>query len=500
MTGWGARLPARARLTIWYVILLLGTQIVLGVLMIWQVSRALYANADELLRTRAAAVEEEVDQEDGRLTFETQRNGNVTVPDAAIILDIVRIWDTTLTPVYQQETMNGLPPADTRDLTNALGGVIGLATIEAPDGTRIRIFTMPVREQGAIVGAVQVGYTLSEVEAILEQLQLLGVFGLLIALAIAVGGGHFLAGQALTPVDSITRTAQRLSASDLSLRLNLQLPNDELGRLARAFDSMIERLEQAFQQQRRFTADASHELRTPLAVVRSQIEAALDHPRDAAYDSMVLQSVRQEVERVERIVESLLFLARADAGQLPEMVPLDLEELIAEATERSAQRFAEQGIQFTVRLDETETVLGAPTLVSLVLSNLLDNAASHTPAGGAVRLALRRAPDGVTVEVSDTGTGISEENVPRIFERFYRPDASRSRMAGGSGLGLAICAWVAQVHEGQLTVQSRLGLGTTFELRLPSASAMASGRPQDRSRLGDSPPASAVSARHRQVG
>lgn len=469
MIGWAARLPARARLTLWYVVLLMGTQLILGSLVLWQVALALYANADELLRARAAAVEEEVNLIDGRLTFESERDGVVRVPDVAIILDSIRIWDATLTPIFQQETMSGLPPVDASSLTSALAGETTFATIVAERGTRIRLFTMPVRERGIIVGAVQVGYTLSEVEAILNQLRLLGFGGLLAALLLAIGGGHFLAGRALTPVDSITRTAQRISASDLSLRLNLHLPDDELGRLALAFDSMIDRLDHAFQQQRRFTADASHELRTPLAVMRSQIEAALDRPRDASYDARVLHSTHQEIERVERLVESLLLLARADARQVPEMVLLDLEELVAEAMERIAPQFADLGIQFTVHIDETVPVIGARPLISLVLSNLLDNASRHTPAGGLVVLALRPAAGGISIEVSDTGSGIPDVHLSRIFERFYRPDSARSRPAGGSGLGLAICDWVAQAHAGRLTVQSQLGRGTTFTLWLPAA-------------------------------
>src|SRR5687768_17064392 len=144
----------------------MSTQLILGTLVLWQVAHALYANADELLRTRAAAVEEEVDLEDGRLTFYQGRNGDLRVPDVAIILDIVRIWDLSLTPIFQQETMAGLPPADLADLQGALADSASLTTIRASDDTDIRLITMPVRERGAVVGVVQVGYTLSEVEAL----------------------------------------------------------------------------------------------------------------------------------------------------------------------------------------------------------------------------------------------------------------------------------------------------------------------------------------------
>jgi signal transduction histidine kinase len=165
------------------------------------------------------------------------------------------------------------------------------------------------------------------------------------------------------------------------------------------------------------------------------------------------------------------------------MLPLDLEELIAETAERSAARLHARGMQLTVRVEEAAPVIGAPALIGLVLSNLLDNALRHTPPGGQIVLSLQAASDGVTIAVSDTGAGIPEEHLTRIFERFYRPDRSRTREAGGSGLGLAICAWVAQVHNGRLTVASQLGRGTTFTLCLPAAPPSMTGTSRHQSRL-----------------
>jgi signal transduction histidine kinase len=243
--------------------------------------------------------------------------------------------------------------------------------------------------------------------------------------------------------------------------------------LATAFDGMIDRLDGAFQRQRRFTADASHELRTPLTIIRSQAEVALARPREPAYYARVLSSIREEAERLGHLVESLLIMARADAGRALTLEPVDLEEIVAEAGARVATRAHERGIRLAVEIESTHPVRGDATWLTQLLSNLLDNALRHTPSGGQVTLSVGPAPDGALLKVADTGEGIAPEHLPHLFERFYRADQARSRSAGGTGLGLAICDWVARMHGGRLEVDSTLGRGTTFSLWLPLAAAPA---------------------------
>jgi heavy metal sensor kinase len=324
---------------------------------------------------------------------------------------------------------------------------------------------------------VEVGRSEADIQALLGRLRLLGAGGSFVALVWAWFGGYFLARRALAPVDQITRAAQKISGEDLSERLNLPLPDDELGRLAAAFDDMIERLDQAFRRQRQFTADASHELRTPLAVIRSQAEVALRQPRDAAYYSRVLGSIGEESERLTRLAENLLALARADDRQPVACEPLDLEELVAEAGARVAPRARDRGIQLTVTIEPIGAVRGDATWLTQLLLNLLDNALRHTRANGRVQLSLGPASSGALLQVSDNGEGIPPEHLPHVFERFYRADRARSRAAGGAGLGLAICAWVARAHDGRLEVASTLDRGTTFSLWLPTAVSSAPGDP-----------------------
>ena len=462
------RLPARLRLTLWYTLLLAGTQLVLGVTGLWLVQRTLYGNADELLRSKAAAVQTEVDWARGRISFDAPGLPEGQMPAVAAGLDVVRIWDRDGRAVFTREGLPGLAPADPAAVQAILDDRHAFETARGPDGTAVRLYLEPVRAGERIVGVAQAGRSLREVEAIVDQLRLIGAFGLAAALALAWAGGYFLAGRALAPVDRITRAAERIGAEDLSRRLALALPDDELGRLARAFDGMIGRLDEAFQRQRRFTADAAHELRTPLAIICAQAEAARGRPREPTYDARVLDGIYQEGQRLRQPVESLLVLARIDAGQPLVLVPLDLEDLVADVTERVAPRAHERGLEIRTLIGETAPVPGDATWLTQLLLNLLDNALRHTPPGGRVTLSLEPAPGGVLLKVADTGEGIAAEHLPRIFERFYRADRARTRTTGGVGLGLAICGWVVRAHHGRLTAESEVSRGTVFSVWLPA--------------------------------
>jgi heavy metal sensor kinase len=474
MSPW-ARLPARIRLTLWYVLLLAATQAALGLAIDWLLEQAIYDSADDLLRTKATAVQTEVDVVRSRVSLDTKGTEAGEMPPIAVGLDLVRLWDRDQRLVYETSLLAGLPTPDAEALARALDDRPEVTTARAADGTPVRLYLEAAYgDRKAAVGVIQVGRSDAEIEALLARMRLLKVGGLAAALLLACGGGYFLAGRALAPVDRITAAAERIGAEDLSRRLALRLPNDELGRLVRAFDGMIDRLDRAFQRQRQFTADASHELRTPLAIIRSEVELARGRARRPAEDARVLESVAREADRLVRLVEDLLTLARADAGQELLLGPLDLEEAIAEAGERIAPLASAREVRLVVTIDEAPPVRGDAVLLGRLLLNLLDNAVRHTPPGGEVRLSLGPAPDGALLRVADTGEGIPAEHLPRIFERFYRADPARGRAAGGSGLGLAICDWIARAHGGQLEVASQPGRGTTFTLRLPAAPPPAS--------------------------
>jgi heavy metal sensor kinase len=465
------RLSARSRLTLWYVALVATTLIGLGSLGLWLVRQELYANADDLLRSKATAVITEIEISDGRLVFDNADDDhNDADEDASLMvgLHVVRIWDLDRQLIFHHPTITDVPELAPRVLDAVFANRVQLERIHA-DGGSYRLFVQPIHHRGEVVGAVAVGRSEAEITALLARLRSLGLAGLAVALVAAGAGGSFLAARALRPVDRITRAAAQIGAADLSLRLDAQGADDELARLTTAFNGMIDRLDRAFQRQQRFTADASHELRTPLAVIRSLAEVALTSPRDEAYDVRVYASICEESERLTHLVESLLTLARADEGHVPLLVGVDVDEVAIDAAARTVERAHRQNVTLSVVPSDGYEVQGDASLLTQLLLNLLDNALRHTPSGGRIELSVQPTDDGVTLAVADTGSGIPAEHLPRLFERFYRVDQARSRSMGGFGLGLAICEWIARVHAGRLTVESQVGTGTTFRFWLPQS-------------------------------
>jgi two-component system, OmpR family, sensor kinase len=303
-----------------------------------------------------------------------------------------------------------------------------------------------------------------------------------IAILLASGGGYFLARKSLAPVVAMSSQAGRIGAANLHERLAVQNEKDELGHLARSFNSLLDRLSESFERQRRFMADASHELRTPVAILRGEAEVALSQQArspDEYRESLGI--LHQEAERLTHIVEDLFTLTRADAGQYP-LAPSDfyLEELLSECV-HSARTLAlakkislnfDGGSEFPIYADES--------LLRRMILNLLDNAIKYTPEGGGVTVACCRMDGEYALSFTDTGTGIPAELQPRIFERFFRVDKARSRSesdGGGAGLGLAISRWIAEAHQGRLELTRSDSAGSIFTAYLP-ASAKISASPR----------------------
>lgn len=466
MIGRWRRLSIRTRLTIWYVALLAGTLIGLITLGIWLLRLELYGTADDLLRTKSAAVVSEVDVSKKGLSFATDGIQGAEPPLVVRGLDLVEVWGLDRRSVYHYGTGAVSAGEGTDALNAALQGEERFETTRSDTGERFRLLAQPVIEKGKLVGAVLVGRSTADVDDLLGRMRELGMLGMLFGLLVAWAGGSFLASRALRPVDDVRRAAEQIGAEDLSLRLPTPASEDELGRLTSAFNRMIERLERSFAQQQRFTADASHELRSPLAAIRSLAEVALSSPRDAVYARRVFASICGESERLTHLVESLLVLARADQGQPLTVRSVEVNDILLDAAERVSAVSREQGVHLSVVTADDEQLVGDSDWLTQLLVNLLHNAIRHTPRGGRVTLSAQRTRDAIVLRVADTGDGIAPEHLPRIFDRFYRADAARSRATGGFGLGLAICQWIVKAHHGELTVTSVVGRGTTFEARL----------------------------------
>jgi two-component system OmpR family sensor kinase len=348
----------------------------------------------------------------------------------------------------------------------------GAFTVDGPRGG-IRVLGRRLHLGGGRYTAV-ITQSLSEVNELLEQAQAAALVSVPVLLLLAIAGGYLLARRGLAPVAAMNEQAQRIDARNLHERLAVADPRDELGQLATTFNALLERVDRAFEQQRRFTADASHELRTPVAIVRGEADVALSSGRRTVEEYReALRIVRDGSERLSRIVNDLFLLARADAGQIPiRAAPLYLDELLAEVA-RSVRSLAQRaGIDIRVTAPEEIAYVGDEELLRRLLLNLLDNAIKYSTRPGVVALTLESAAGWRRVTVTDSGAGIPPEAQPHVFERFYRGDMARSvaesAQGGGAGLGLSIARWIAERHGGGLTLVESSPNGTTFELVLPT--------------------------------
>lgn len=336
------------------------------------------------------------------------------------------------------------------------------------DGTRIRLASR-VHQLGSTPVLIRLGESEEPLLRELRQMLAILLLGLPVALGIAAFGGYALARRALAPVDAMARRAEKITAEHLNERLPIENPRDELGQLARVFNDTLASLEQSFEQLRRFTADASHELRTPLTAIRSVGEVGLRRPGDASYYRDVIGSMLEEANRLTRLVDSLLALSRADAGTIQlnrtELRLLDLARESAELLEVLAD---EKGQSLSVTGDESVRVIADRLILRQALVNLVDNALKYSPVGGAVSVRVRsEARREAIVEIRDNGPGIAPEHQSKIFDRFYRVDKARSRGAGGAGIGLAISRWAVEANGGRIEVESEIGKGALFRVRLP---------------------------------
>jgi heavy metal sensor kinase len=339
------------------------------------------------------------------------------------------------------------------------------ASWTAPDGAAYRV---AVHAEPGLRVAVAVDER--ELRGALSVLALVLALGVPAAALLAVLGGAFLAGRVLAPVGVMAERARRITAESLDARLPVEDPEDELGRLAGVFNGTLARLEGSFERLRRFTADASHELRTPLTALRSVGEVALQEPLEPAAYREVIGSMLEEVERLTGLVEVLLVLARADSGRLPAArQPVDLGLLAAGVAEHLRVLAEEKGQALLVDAAAAPAACD-PALVRQALVAVVDNAITYTPRGGEVRVSARPvASGGAALEVSDTGPGIAPEERERVFERFYRVDAGRSREGGGAGLGLALARAAVEATGGRIELEGAPGGGSLFRLVLPGA-------------------------------
>jgi two-component system OmpR family sensor kinase len=333
--------------------------------------------------------------------------------------------------------------------------------------THLRVLSVPLRSERGPSGVLQVALNLHMVDIIQRSLAwVLLVLAVLVMVAAGLAAWLIL-GQALAPLATVTKTATQITrADDLSRRIPLSAnPRDEVGRLIQAFNQTLERLDMLFNAQRRFLADVSHELRTPLTVIKGNVGLMR---RLGGMDEESLSGIESEVDRLTRLVGDLLLLNQAESGRLPlDLRPVELDSVLVEVMK---QMRLLAGERLTLRLAGIEPlrVTGDRDRLKQVMLNLVGNALQYTPPGGLVSVALRKSGNRVQFTVTDSGAGIPAQDLPHIFERFYRGEKSRKRGQGtGFGLGLSIAYWIVHHHGGTIEVASQEGKGTTFCVWLP---------------------------------
>lgn len=457
----------RAKLTVWYVLLLGAVLVFFSAFLYLTMEKGLKENLDNKLvttgRMLAASLARPFGPGPSLAEVERVMRENFGLRPMG---RFVQILDETGRRASNPRDLD--IPVSLRTLELAARGQEVFETVRLKDGSLLRLVTVPILVQGKMLGIVQVGSPLDEIQEALNQLLLVLSVSVPLVLLLASLGGLFLANQALKPVDRITRTAQKIGSGDLSQRIPLEgLPKDEIGRLAETFNDMLSRLEASFDQMKRFTADASHELKTPLSILRGEVEIGLMRLRSPEEYQEILRSCLEEIGRMSRIVDDLLTLARVDSGELAiRREKVDLDEVAGEVWRAFYREAVGRGLRFSFEATKVR-VIGDRERLRQMIANLVDNAVKYTPEGGWVELAVGSEDGLATVTVRDTGEGIPPEHQERVFDRFYRVDKARSREKGGTGLGLSICKGIAEAHGGKILLESEPGVGSVFKVLLP---------------------------------
>ena len=501
-----SRLPIRLRMALWFAALMLALVGATGVFLLSTLDDVVQEQVDAALRLRASRVEREITTgDDDRLDLQDVQAGLLELApleefSAPGIYVQVRDGSGTVIAASANLPRGELPVTDLL-IQAALDDREAFETVPV-GGEEVRVLAWPVDATGQVVGVIVVGQSLRFLEVTREGVQRLITIAAGVATIAALAGAWWLTARGLRPISDVTRVVRSIAGTGQFEQRVERLPaDDEVGHLVVTFNDMLARLERTFAAQREFLADASHELRGPLMVIRGNLDLLrLGLPEEARRASV--REASEEVDRMSRLAADLLFLAAADAEEVVEQEAVRLDEVIVDAWERA--RHVDGGTH-DLRLVGFEplVVVGDRGRLDQLVWNLVENALRYTPPGGRVELELRRQGGAALLRCSDTGVGIPEEHLPRIFERFYRVDKARSRRSGGTGLGLAIVKSVVESHGGRVEVSSTAtqdpAQGTTFTVWLPvvpATDAPESAAPSERDRLpADTPDAPAEPVR-----
>jgi heavy metal sensor kinase len=463
----------RRRLTLWYSLALLPIIAILSLLVLLFVRARLFSQMNQRLRLELDIMTQVViqDLDDVR---ELEREES---PTFFLVVQGGQLYSESLS--YRQ---SGLPmivkpgPGRYQTVRTKAGREFRVMTAETPNG-----FVVTVAENEG------------PVRRTLDQLGLILLIAFPLSMVLAVLGGRFVAERMGRPLAALAVQASRIGAENLSERLTVWNPDDELGRLVSAFNTTLARLQDAFERLQRFTADASHELRTPLTAIQSVGEVALEEDLKAEEYRDRIGSMLEETARLTRLVDSLLLLTRADSGQIQvKRRKQDLVTIVDKAVEDMRVMAEEKNLAVRTEFPGSLIARVDPDMLRQALLNILDNAIKYTPPSGTISIGLRESSPGFFIEISDSGPGIPLEHREKIFDRFYRVEKDRSRDAGGAGLGLAIAKWAVEANDGYIEVAEGKGAGCIFRIVLPRDMAIKTQRAERKGANRNVPPGSEV--------
>jgi two-component system OmpR family sensor kinase len=459
----------RSKLTAWYVLLLGIILVLFSILLFFFLSKRLNESVDSSLTLSARIVARSTQISNSRTPF----------PGLDLFFDqfmgfgrdkSYKIYDGSGNIGSLSKNFDGSQfPLSEIAYSAALKGGTSYETFIISDNHPIRVITMPVIRNGKLANLVQVGTSKKVVVDTLKNLAIILWTAVPAVLLLTALIGRFIARRALKPVAKITQTAKDIgSGANLSQRIPVPEVKDEIGELALTFNSMMDRLESSFSQMRQFSSDASHELRTPLTVLKGQSELTLGKERKPKEYQEVISSNLEEIQYMSKVLEDLFMLSKSDENQIAlDYESVDLKLLIEEICRHAQIIASEKNIKIITAYIEKVQVYGDPVRLRQMIWNVIVNGIKYTQPDGEVTISLQEKKDIALITIQDNGIGISNSDLPLIFNRFYRVDKARSREEGGTGLGLSICKFIVDAHKGSIDIESTLGEGTKFKIKLP---------------------------------
>jgi signal transduction histidine kinase len=443
-------LTIRSKITLWYASLLLVLLVIFNVFIYMTISKILYKNTEDLLKSDAHQVFSIIQSEGFDINFDIPYkiiatntyfvifdvNGNTGIK-SEILPEIVNL------PIGQEQLRNVLI-----DKTNWI------------------VYDTPIQNNSKVIGWIRVSRSLKSLRDTLFNLRIIMFISVPLYGLLASVGGLFLAKRALQPIDYITKTAQEISKGDLTQRLKLNKTEDEVGKLAVIFDEMLDKLEDSIKKERQFASDASHELRTPISIITAQAEEVLRGRREIKEYKEAIETVRDESIKMSHIISQLLMIYRSDEGKYKfNFEILNLNMIIEDIVNEFSDVVKANGLSISFKAGNEIKIKADQTLITRLFINIIDNAIKYSNSGGKINISLSSLNNYAITIIEDTGIGISEKDMPYIFDRLYQVDKSREDR--GSGLGLAIAKWITELHKGEIIAESRLNSGSKFVIKLP---------------------------------